>query len=165
MGFFYLLPSLEGLGVGYKLSGISLIIRYRYFRNDEEIGLINKISLPSLSINFTMSIKAALSLLYAKFVCNKIAKWSNNPIVSQEKVFTTLIKQGGNTEFGKDHNFNGITDYETFKKNVPVKDYEDLKPYIEKIKAGQENILWPGLPNYFSKTSGTTSGAKYIPIQ
>ncbi|TXB64618.1 GH3 auxin-responsive promoter family protein [Vicingus serpentipes] len=110
-----------------------------------------------------MSIKASLSLLYAKFVCNKIAKWSNNPIVSQEKVFTTLIKQGGNTEFGKDHNFQMITDYESFKKNVPVKDYEDLKPYIEKIKAGQENILWPGLPNYFSKTSGTTSGAKYIP--
>tara|TARA_R110001592_G_scaffold63268_2_gene193657 strand:+ start:1121 stop:2620 length:1500 start_codon:yes stop_codon:yes gene_type:complete len=110
-----------------------------------------------------MSIKAALSIPYAKFVCNKIAKWSSNPIVTQQAVFNDLITQGKNTFFGKDHNFNGITNYETFKKNVPVKDYEDLKPYIEKIKAGEENVLWPGLPNYFSKTSGTTSGAKYIP--
>ncbi|MCB9360507.1 MAG: GH3 auxin-responsive promoter family protein [Flavobacteriales bacterium] len=110
-----------------------------------------------------MSIKAALSIPYAKFVCHKIAKWSSNPIVTQQTIFKDLITQGKKTLFGKDHNFNGIIDYETFKKNVPVKDYEDLKPYIEKIKAGQEDVLWPGLPTYFSKTSGTTSGAKYIP--
>ncbi|MBI2280951.1 MAG: GH3 auxin-responsive promoter family protein [Bacteroidetes bacterium] len=110
-----------------------------------------------------MSIKASLGVVFAKLVCKKIAKWSSNPIATQEKVFQKLVATAKNTAFGKDHDFNSITDYESFKKNVPVKDYEDLKPYIERIKKGEENVLWPGLPNYFSKTSGTTSGAKYIP--
>jgi len=110
-----------------------------------------------------MSIKASLSIPFAKIICNKIAKWSSSPIETQEKVFNQLISQATNTAFGKDHGFISITDYQDFKKAVPIKDYEDLKPYIERIKKGEENVLWPGLPNYFSKTSGTTSGAKYIP--
>jgi len=110
-----------------------------------------------------MSIKASLGVVFAKLILKKIKKWSSNPIETQEKVFQDLIHTAKNTAFGKDHHFSSIANYEDFKKNVPVKDYEDIKPYIERIKKGEENVLWPGLPTYFSKTSGTTSGAKYIP--
>jgi hypothetical protein len=110
-----------------------------------------------------MSIKASLGLVFAKVVCKKIAKWSSNPIATQQHVFNQLIATSKNTAFGNDHHFEAIKNYEDFKANVPIKDYEDFKPYIERIKKGEENVLWPGLPNYFSKTSGTTSGAKYIP--
>lgn len=110
-----------------------------------------------------MSIKASLSIVFAKLIHQKIKTWSNNPITTQDKVFNELITQAKNTAFGNDHNFSNIKTYHDFKNHVPVKDYEDIKPYIERIKKGEENVLWPGLPTYFSKTSGTTSGAKYIP--
>ncbi|MCS7075837.1 MAG: GH3 auxin-responsive promoter family protein [Bacteroidia bacterium] len=94
----------------------------------------------------------------------QIQKWANNPIVYQEKNFQYLIKNGRDTLFGKDHHFNDIKTYQDFKKYVPIRDYEGLKPYIERILYGQENVLWKGKPLYFAKTSGTTSGTKYIPI-
>ena len=109
-------------------------------------------------------IKTFLAKLYAKKIAKNIKKWANNPIETQEKVFQNLIKEAKNTSFGKDHKFKNIKNYSDFKKNIPVRDYEDLKPYIEQIKKGKENILWKGKPIYFAKTSGTTSGAKYIPI-
>lgn len=110
-----------------------------------------------------MGVKASLGVVFAKLIYKKIKKWSSNPIETQEKVFQDLIQTAKNTAFGKDHHFSSINNYESFKNNVPVKDYEDIKPYIERVKKGEENVLWPGLPTYFSKTSGTTSGAKYIP--
>lgn len=110
-----------------------------------------------------MNIKAALSIPFAKIISKKIAKWSSNPIETQDNVFQDLITKAQDTAFGKDHHFSTITSYDSFKLCVPIKDYEDLKPYIERIKKGEANVLWPGLPTYFSKTSGTTSGAKYIP--
>ena len=82
----------------------------------------------------------------------------------QERIFKELIKTGRKTVFGKEHGFNDINTYEEFKKAVPLRDYEAFKPYIELIKQGKHNILWKGLPIYFAKTSGTTSGTKYIPI-
>lgn len=82
----------------------------------------------------------------------------------QERIFKELIKTGRKTAFGKEHGFNTINTYEEFKKGVPLRDYEAFKPYIELIKQGKHNILWKGLPIYFAKTSGTTSGTKYIPI-
>ncbi len=82
----------------------------------------------------------------------------------QERIFKELIKTGRKTVFGKDHDFNNINSYEDFKKVVPIRDYEAFKPYIEQIKEGKHNILWKGVPLYFAKTSGTTSGTKYIPI-
>ena len=85
-------------------------------------------------------------------------------VADQENIFNSLIKTGNKTEFGKDHEFEKIKTYEDFKKQVPIRDYEQLKPYIEKIKEGKHNILWKGKPIYFAKTSGTTSGVKYIPI-
>ncbi len=85
-------------------------------------------------------------------------------VEDQENLFKSLVKSAKNTEFGKDHHFDSIQSYNDFKKQIPVRDYEDIKPYIEKIKEGRHNILWKGKPIYFAKTSGTTSGIKYIPI-
>jgi hypothetical protein len=85
-------------------------------------------------------------------------------VEDQENLIKSLIKFAKNTEFGKEHGFESIQSYDDFKKQIPVRDYEDIKPYIEKIKEGKHNILWKGKPIYFAKTSGTTSGIKYIPI-
>lgn len=110
------------------------------------------------------SIKAALSKPFAKLIAKRINKWASQPVETQDKVFQDLIKEAKNTVFGKDHKFNTIQSYEDFKNLVPVRDYESLRPYVERVVKGEENILWKGKPLYFAKTSGTTSGAKYIPI-
>jgi GH3 auxin-responsive promoter family protein len=111
-----------------------------------------------------MSLKSFLATLWAGHIRKKIDKWAQNPITTQEKVFKTLIQQAKNTAFGKDHRFAEIHSYEDFVKNVPIRDYEALSPYIERVKNAEENVLWRGKPLYFAKTSGTTSGAKYIPL-
>ncbi|WP_299127921.1 GH3 auxin-responsive promoter family protein [uncultured Winogradskyella sp.] len=110
------------------------------------------------------SLKASLSKPFAKYVAKRIHKWSSKPVETQQKVFGHLISEAKNTAFGKDHNFNTIFSYKDFKQYVPVRDYEELKPYVERVVKGEENVLWKGKPIYFAKTSGTTSGAKYIPI-
>lgn len=111
-----------------------------------------------------MSIKAALAIPFAKKVKKKVYKWANNPIKTQEKVFNKLISQAKNTAFGKDHDFKSIKSYEDFKTRVKINDYERLRSYVDRVVAGEKNVLWKGRPIYFAKTSGTTSGAKYIPI-
>lgn len=85
-------------------------------------------------------------------------------VADQEYIFQQLIKTGTNTVFGKAHSFNEIKNYEDFIARVEVRDYEQFQNYIELIKHGKQNVLWKGLPIYFAKTSGTTSGVKYIPI-
>ena len=110
------------------------------------------------------SIKSFAAKLYATRVYNKINKWASSPIETQERVFQSLISAASSTQFGKDHNFKNIFTHEDFVKQVPVRDYEALRPYVEKVVAGETDILWKGRPLYFAKTSGTTSGAKYIPI-
>ena len=111
-----------------------------------------------------MSIKAFLAKQFAKKIYDKTQKWAKNPIETQEKVFKSLIQDATLTQFGKDHNFSQIKSFSDFAKNVPVRDYEGLKPYVDKVVKGEEDILWKGKPLYFAKTSGTTSGAKYIPL-
>ncbi|SFC64911.1 GH3 auxin-responsive promoter [Algibacter lectus] len=110
------------------------------------------------------SLKAALAKPFAKRVFKSIQKWSNNPVETQEKVFRELITKATATQFGEDHDFVSINSHTDFVKRVPVRDYEALKPYVERVVAGEKDILWSGKPLYFAKTSGTTSGAKYIPI-
>ena len=110
------------------------------------------------------SLKAFFAKLYAAKTYNKINKWASNPIETQQKVFQSLISEARSTQFGKEHDFTSINTHEDFIKRVPVRDYEALKPYVEKVVAGESDILWKGKPLYFAKTSGTTSGAKYIPI-
>ncbi len=112
----------------------------------------------------SISIKSFFAKIFAKYVKHKINKWANRPVETQLKVFKNLIVKAANTQFGKDHNFNQIKTYKDFVNNVPVRDYELLRPYVDRVVKGEKNILWKGLPLYFAKTSGTTSGAKYIPI-
>lgn len=109
-------------------------------------------------------IKAYFARVYARIIVRKNEKWIKNPIQTQDKMFEHLIAEAKNTSFGKDHDFEKITSYSDYKKNVPVRDYEALKPYVEQILEGKKDVLWKGKPIYFAKTSGTTSGAKYIPI-
>ena len=111
-----------------------------------------------------MSLKSILALPFALKVRRKMDKWIQNPLATQERVFQELISVATATEFGKDHNFISINSYNDFVKQVPIRDYEGLRFYVDKVVAGEENILWPNKPLYFAKTSGTTSGAKYIPI-
>ena len=111
-----------------------------------------------------MSVKQLAAKLFARYIVAKNKQWINHPIAAQENTLQQLVKKAQGTAFGKDHDFAKITDYTTFKEHVPVRDYEGIRPYIEKILAGEEDVLWPGKPLYLSKTSGTTSGAKYIPL-
>ena len=111
-----------------------------------------------------ISIKSALAKPFAKRVHYNIQKWAKKPFETQEKVFQNLISEAAGTQFGKDHDFISINSYQDFVKRVPIRDYEELKPYVERVVAGETDILWKGKPIYFAKTSGTTSGAKYIPI-
>lgn len=83
---------------------------------------------------------------------------------NQEAILQSLIKGGKGTEFGQDHQLSAVKNYDDFIRAVPIRDYEQYKPYIDKIKAGKSNVLWKGKPIYLAKTSGTTSGIKYIPI-
>lgn len=111
-----------------------------------------------------MGLKAALSKPFAAFVTKKIDRWKYQAAAVQEKVRDQLVSAAKNTAFGKDHQFSTIQSYEDFKKMVPVRDYEGLRPYIERVVAGETAVLWPGKPLYLAKTSGTTSGTKYIPL-
>jgi len=111
-----------------------------------------------------MSIKRFLSKIIARKVVSKTKKWSENPLDTQKKVFRKLINSAKNTTFGKDHNFDKIYSFEDFAQKVPIRDYEQIKNYIHRIINGEPNILWKGKPLYLAKTSGTTSGVKYIPL-
>ncbi|TDQ08493.1 GH3 auxin-responsive promoter family protein [Pedobacter metabolipauper] len=111
-----------------------------------------------------MGFKAALSRPFAALIVRGTDKWKRNAVAAQQKTLAGLISSAKNTAFGKDHRFDAITTYEDFKKQVPVRDYEDLRPYIDRVVNGEADVLWKGKPLYFAKTSGTTSGVKYIPL-
>ena len=101
---------------------------------------------------------------YASFVSKRILRDQKHAIRDQKNILRNLLKRARNTVFGKDHQFDKINSYQDFQEQVPISDYEGLRSYIEMIKAGKSDVLWPGKPKYFAKTSGTTSGVKYIPI-
>ena len=111
-----------------------------------------------------MAYKSRLLKPFALQTARRIARWRANAVGAQEAVFQRLIKKGSKTAFGKEHGFEKIKNHEAFRAQVPIRDYEALKPWVERIKKGEPNVLWPGLPKYFAKTSGTTSGIKYIPL-
>ncbi len=111
-----------------------------------------------------MKIKSLLAKPFAGYVYKQIKKSMETAVEDQQTIFTSLIKTAIKTEFGKEHGFDTIKTMEDFAKQVSIRDYEEFKPYIEKIKQGKHNVLWKGQPIYFAKTSGTTSGVKYIPI-
>ncbi len=111
-----------------------------------------------------MKIKSLLAKPFANYIHRQVKKEMTSAVADQQNIFNQLIKTASKTEFGKDHQFSSIKTHEDFVKLVPIRDYEAFRPYIDKIKQGKHNVLWKGVPIYFAKTSGTTSGVKYIPI-
>lgn len=114
--------------------------------------------------NQRMSVKSFFAKIFANIVVMQQQKWMIKPVETQQNLFHSLIEQAKLTQFGKDHLFTAIKSHADFVKYVPVRDYEELKTYVDRVVAGEKDILWKGKPLYFAKTSGTTSGAKYIPI-
>lgn len=110
------------------------------------------------------SLKSIAAKLLASKVKRSILKWSKSPVNTQERVFRNLIETAKNTAFGIDHDFGSIHTHADFIQRVPIRDYEGLRPYVERVVQGEDHVLWKGKPLYFAKTSGTTSGSKYIPI-
>ena len=111
-----------------------------------------------------MGVRSMLAKPYAAYIAAQTKKWSLQPALYQNKIFQYLIGQARATSFGKDHHFESIRTYDDFKKHVPIRDYEGLKPYMDRVVKGESDVLWKGKPKYLAKTSGTTSGVKYIPI-
>ncbi len=111
-----------------------------------------------------MSVKSIAAKIFAQIIHIKTQKWVQHPIETQQKVFQSLIASANATQFGKDHKFSEIKSFEDFAQQVPIRDYEALRPYVDRVVKGEADILWKGKPLYFAKTSGTTSGAKYIPL-
>ncbi len=123
-----------------------------------------KIIFVSYSCHIPMKIKSFLARPFANYIHKQIRKGMSTAAEDQKKILRDLVKAAKNTDFGREHHFQDINSYEDFKRAVPIRDYESFKPYIEQIKEGKHNVLWKGQPIYFAKTSGTTSGVKYIPI-
>ncbi|TDG36378.1 GH3 auxin-responsive promoter family protein [Pedobacter changchengzhani] len=111
-----------------------------------------------------MGLKSILSKPFANYAVWQISKWKNNAVSAQDKILQNLIESAKETAFGKDHHFTEIKNYTDFKSFVPIRDYEGLKKYVDRVVAGEADVLWKGKPLYFAKTSGTTSGVKYIPL-
>lgn len=111
-----------------------------------------------------MGIKSRLARPIARFIARTVRSEARSAVRDQEKIFEYLIRTARDTAFGKDHGFGEIRSHRDFVARVPLRDYEGIKPYVERIKSGEQDVLWKGRPRYFAKTSGTTSGVKYIPI-
>ncbi len=111
-----------------------------------------------------MKIKSFLAKPYAAVVHRRIRKSAFTAVADQQAWLEKLLKATASTAFGKEHHFGDVKTAADFAQAIPIRDYEALTPYIEAIKSGRSDVLWPGKPMYFAKTSGTTSGTKYIPI-
>jgi len=111
-----------------------------------------------------MGIRSFLAKPFAAYIARDTMEWSGKPGYYQQKTLRMLMREASSTVFGKDHDFASVKTYEDFKKHVPIRDYEALIPYVNQVIEGKPDILWKGKPAYFAKTSGTTSGTKYIPI-
>jgi hypothetical protein len=111
-----------------------------------------------------MGVKSFFSKILAGYIAQRVKQDADKGIELQQAVMLKLVQKAQHTAFGKDHQFTSIHSYEDFKKHVPVRDYEEITPYIERVRNGEHDVLWPGIPTYFCKTSGTTSGTKYIPL-
>ncbi len=111
-----------------------------------------------------MNLKSLLARPFANYIYNKTQKSILTAIEDQDAILKALVKTGKSTDFGKAHRLESVNTHQDFIDAVPIRDYEQMKPYIESIKEGKHNVLWKGKPIYLAKTSGTTSGVKYIPI-
>jgi hypothetical protein len=111
-----------------------------------------------------MGLKSLLAKPFADYIAKRVYDAAKNAVANQEKIMMELLQTAAQTQFGKDHHFSNVRNYEDFKAAVPIRDYEALRFYIDKMVDGESDVLWPGKPLYLAKTSGTTSGVKYIPL-
>src|SRR5690554_1407829 len=111
-----------------------------------------------------MGWKSALIKPYAAYISRRIDRMAKNAVRDQHAIRRQIVEKARDTIYGRDHHFGDIRSYEDFKAAVPIHDYEGGRPYFDRVKDGEKDVLWPGKPTYFAKTSGTTSGIKYIPI-
>jgi non-ribosomal peptide synthetase component F len=111
-----------------------------------------------------MGIKAALSRPLAAYTVHRYRQWQRNPVAAQQHLLGELVRKAASTAFGRAHDLAAVRTPADLASRVPIRDYEALKPYFDRVKVGEADVLWPGRPLYLAKTSGTTSGAKYIPI-
>jgi len=104
-------------------------------------------------------------LKYFQYRMKNIERFIRHPFDIQEQWFQKLLQSGKNTVYGQQYGFENITDLELFRNNIPVVEYHDLSPYIQRIRKGEQNVLWNTPIRLFSKSSGTTSDqSKFIPI-
>lgn len=122
------------------------------------------LNLPPFIHCSAMKFKSFLAKPFASFVYKQVKRSMQQAVSDQEAILRDLLKTGASTQFGKDHKLADVKTAAEFHQAVPIRDYEQIKPYIELVKEGKHNVLWKGKPIYFAKTSGTTSGVKYIPI-
>jgi hypothetical protein len=95
----------------------------------------------------------------------RVEAWMKNPMNAQREVLQDIVTSAQYTEFGRKYDFSSLYNIKSFKKAVPIHDYNDLKPYIQRIMDGEQNVLWNTPVNWFAKSSGTTSDkSKFIPI-
>ena len=113
---------------------------------------------------YAMAVKSFLLKPFAKRVSATIQRNAKNAVADQHKILHKNIQKAAATQFGKDHQLGKVKSYADFKSAVPVRDYEELKKYFDQVRDGAKDVLWPGVPKYLAKTSGTTSGVKYIPL-
>jgi hypothetical protein len=132
-------------------------------KNHPEVKKREKMAVQPLPLPL-MGIRAVLAKPLAAYVDRQTQQWASRPEIYQHTTMQALLTKAAATVFGRDHHFDAIRTYDDFRKQVPVGDYEALKPYIARVLDGEPDILWPGKPAYFAKTSGTTSGTKYIPV-
>lgn len=111
-----------------------------------------------------MGWKSALIKPYAAYISRRIDRMAKNAVRDQHAIRRQIVEKARDTIYGRDHHFGDIRSYEDFKAAVPIHDYEGGRLYFDRVKDGEKDVLWPGKPTYFAKTSGTTSGIKYIPI-
>lgn len=111
-----------------------------------------------------MKIKSFLAKPFASYIYKRIQKSMVTAVADQDAILKELLKVGSKTTFGTEHKLGEVRTHDEYREAVPIRDYEQYKKYIDQIKEGKHNILWKGKPIYFAKTSGTTSGVKYIPI-
>jgi hypothetical protein len=111
-----------------------------------------------------MGIRSVLARPLAAWVVARRRRWEARPVETQQRWLGTLLEAARPTAFGRDHHLGDVRTYAEFRQAVPVRDYEDLTPYIDRVVGGEADVLWPGKPLYLAKTSGTTSGVKYIPL-
>ena len=111
-----------------------------------------------------MKIKSFLARPFASYIEKGIRKGMATAVAYQENILKTQLKVGRTTEIGKEAGLDKVNSYDEYQQAIPIRDYEEMRPWVDKIKEGRHNVLWKGKPIYFAKTSGTTSGTKYIPI-